>query len=285
MSFFHHFRKLPIEAISNLSSITQIAQAEYISRLLAEYKISHPKSLIPYGYKLYSQNDEDGIIAEIFRRIKTTNKIFVEFGVGNGLENNTLALLFQNWHGLWIEASRDQTRKIMRGFKKTIERGALSVTNDFVTTENINDLISNAIHETEIDLLSIDIDGNDFHIMSAIKCISPRVIVIEYNAKFPPPIEYCMKYNPSYTWNQSDCFGASLKFLENNLRNINYVLVGCNISGANAFFIRKDLISDNFAGPFTAENYYEPPRYFISKWISGHPAIYSTLEEDWLQND
>jgi len=50
-------------------------------------------NLMNYGKKRYSQNSEDGIIEEIFRRVGTTNRFFVEFGVEDGTENNTRFLL------------------------------------------------------------------------------------------------------------------------------------------------------------------------------------------------
>jgi hypothetical protein len=56
-----------------------------------------PKRLVRHGYKVYSQNDEDGIIAEIFRRIGTTSHTFVEFGVETGVECNTAKLLVEGW--------------------------------------------------------------------------------------------------------------------------------------------------------------------------------------------
>ncbi|MDJ0842624.1 hypothetical protein [Crocosphaera sp.] len=240
-------------------------------------RYKNPKSLIPFGDKVYSQTDEDGIIREIFNRIGTTNKIFVEFGIGNGLENNSLALLFENWQGLWIDASTRSVNKIKQEFSPIIERKQLQIIESFITKENIDDLISSYIKAEEIDLLSVDIDGNDYHVVEAITCVSPRVIVIEYNAKFTPPIMYCMDYNSTHGWRKDDCFGASLKFFEVNLEKKGYYLVGCNISGVNAFFVRKDLVKDKFLAPFTAENHYEPPRYYFSGYFAGHPATYKTL--------
>lgn len=72
---------------------------------LTEKRLNDTRCLERYGYKVYSQNDEDGIIQEIFRRIGVSNKIFVEFGVQDGLESNAHYLLFQEWKGLWIEGS------------------------------------------------------------------------------------------------------------------------------------------------------------------------------------
>lgn len=259
--------------------IEQIPVIQEMERIKNQKRYLESKSLIPFGYKVYSQTDEDGIIREIFNRIGLTNKIFVEFGIGNGLENNTLTLLFNDWQGLWIDASSTSVRKIRKYFDPIIERGQLKVVQSFITRDNINDLISanTNISSPEIDLLSIDIDGNDYHILEAITCISPRVIVIEYNAKFRPPMLYCMNYNEKHTWEKDDCFGVSLKFLEVNLEKKGYYLVGCNISGVNAFFVRKDLVYDKFLSPFTAENHYEPARYYFSGYCINHIASYKTL--------
>ncbi len=257
--------------------IKQIPILQEIERLRASDRYQNPKSLIPFGSKVYSQSDEDGIIREIFNRIGVTNKTFVEFGIGNGLENNTLALLFEGWKGLWIDASSKSVNKIRTYFNIILEKEQLKIVESFITKENIDRLISDNIKSEEIDLLSVDIDGNDYHIIDAITCVSPRVIVVEYNAKFTPPILYCMDYNPTHRWEKDDCFGASLKFFEVNLEKKGYNLVGCNLSGANAFFVRKDLVADRFLAPFTAENHYEPARYYLSGYFAGHPASYQTL--------
>ncbi len=235
-----------------------------------------PKALAGYGYKVFSQGDEDGIIAEIFKRIGVKNKIFVEFGVGDGLENNTLSLLHQGWTGLWIEGSAECCKKIFEGFSGLIKSGKLKLVQSFIFAETINGLISSQIFEQEIDLLSIDIDGNDAHIYDQISCVTPRVIVLEYNAKFGPVIEYCMPYNRNYRWSKTDCFGASLKYFEKLMSNKGYTLVGCNLVGTNAFFVRTDLVHDHFDEPFSSEYHFEPARYELAGLPSGHLTSYET---------
>jgi hypothetical protein len=263
----------------NLRHAYQLLVAETIDRLRKEERYRDPRSLVPFGYKVYSQNDEDGIIREIFNRIGTTSKIFVEFGVGNGLENNTLALLLEGWTGLWIEASGKDVRAIRENLPNSIGSGRLKVVESFITKKNIDDLISSQIRQREIDLLSIDIDGNDVHVLDAIASITPRVVVIEYNAKFVPPAMYCMEYDESYSWNQDDCVGCSLKFLETRLAEKGYCLVGCNLIGINAFFVRKDLVTDKFLEPFSAEKHYEQARYYLTfGFVSGHRPSYRTVD-------
>jgi hypothetical protein len=241
-------------------------------------KYANPLSLIPHGRKIFSQNDEDGIIIEIFRRINTTNKIFVEFGCGDGIENNSYALLFQNWNGLWIDGSPKNIKKIRKGLPQTLASGQLKLLESFITKDNINELISAQVTDKEIDLLSVDIDGNDYFVWDAITCISPRVLIMEYNAKFAPPIHYCMDYDPKHMWDYTDHGGVSLKFIEEKAAVKGYALVGCSLSGANAFFVRTDLLGDKFEQPYTAEKHYEPARPHFAKIKAGHPSDFKTLE-------
>ena len=90
----------------------------------------------------------------------------------------------------------------------------LNILNSFITKENINDLILSGGVSGEIDLLSIDIDGNDYHIFDVMSVVNPRVVIIEYNAKFPGDFSWIMPCDPNHIWDGSDKFGASLKALE-----------------------------------------------------------------------
>jgi hypothetical protein len=247
-------------------------------------RLNDPVYLDRFGYKVFSQNDEDGIIAEIFKRIGTTNKIFVEFGVQNGLESNGHFLLHKGWRGLWIEGSKRYCNQIKHYFERPIAIKQLFIQNVFITRENIDALIKDNIlqlHpgvEKAIDCLSIDIDGNDYWIWEAIKCIKPRVVVIEYNAKFPPDFEWIMPYNPDHIWDLSDNQGASLKSLELLGEKLGYQLVATNIAGINAFFVQKEEVKDLFPVPATAENLYHP---FCANVLilNGHPSRYY-IEKD-----
>lgn len=242
---------------------------------LTRQRMRDPKAIEPYGYKVYSQNDEDGIIHEIFERIGTTDKIFIEFGVQDGLESNCHLLLFYGWKGLWIEGSADYCNEIKTKFRPVIENGQLSIINAFIMKDNINEIIAEYTGGgyNEIDLLSIDIDGNDIYIWDEIKVVNPRVVVIEYNAKFPPDLEWKQAYNPIHVWRGNDWHGASLKACENLGRKKGYRLVGTNIRGCNAFFVRNDLAKEFFINPATAEMLYNPLRLGL-QFVANHPAEY-----------
>jgi hypothetical protein len=239
---------------------------------LAQPRYADPKRLLRYGFKVYAQHDEDGIIQEIFRRIGTSTRSFVEFGVETGVECNTTKLLIEGWRGLWIEANAQSCKTIASIFEAFLKDRRLTLRPNAVTAENINDLIGGAGLKGEIDLLSIDIDFNDYWVWKALDVITPRLVVIEYNAGLRPPLSVTVPYQPNRSADGTNFFGASLEALVRLGRTKGYRIVGCNISGSNAFFVREDLCADHFVEPATAEEHYEPPRHFFSLLFAGPNA-------------
>jgi hypothetical protein len=232
--------------------------------LLEAERSADPKLLTPYGYSAFSQNDEDGMIQEVFKRIGTTNRFFFEFGCGNGLESNSTYLLFTGWSGVWLDGSSKKVQAAQKQFASYVKGGRLKIGQAFGTAENINDLIKELGILPESDLLSIDIDGNDYWVWKALESerIRPRVVIIEYNATFRPPYKVVQTYNPARVNYRRDSFyGSSLKALEELGRTKGYALVGCSYSGVNALFVRTDLTGDSFSVPFTAEHHFRPPHW------------------------
>ena len=172
-----------------------------------------------FGIKIYSQNDEDGIILYILKHIGVKTKKFVEVGVENGIECNTTNLLKNfNWSGAQIEGNKKLYNNAKIQLKKVLGKKIknLKLLNIFVTKKNINQILKKYSGK-EIDLLSIDIDGNDFWIWKAINCVKPRLVVIEYNSFFGPTLSCTIPYNHKFIWNyekKRSYYGASLKALE-----------------------------------------------------------------------
>ncbi len=236
-------------------------QGQFLVRdILRDPALQDPRRLERHGYQTASQNEEDGMLAEIFRRIGTANRRFFEFGVGNGLQNNTLHFLFQGWGGAWIEINQPKLTFIRQTFAEPIREGRLQVLGVPVTAENIDGIVGSIGLPEDLDLLSIDIDGNDWHVWKALMAIRPRVVVVEYNARFPPPIRIVQAYDAAYAWSAATHLGASLQSFVDLGAEKGYRLVGCSISGINAIFVRSDLTADLFAEPATAEALFHPPR-------------------------
>ena len=198
----------------------------------------HPNPLARFGKKVFSQTDEDGITFEIWRRIQSVTKqkvgAFVEFGVGNGTENNTLALLALGWTGYWFGGE-----KLLFSTK---ESSKLTFKRSWVTKENILELCKSA-NAQNADFISLDLDGNDYYFAQELleNKIQPNIFVVEYNSKFIPPIRYTVEYSATRVWKYDDYFGASLQIFDDLFQKHHYTLVCCNAaSGGNAFFVKND---------------------------------------------
>ena len=258
-----HDRKITNHYLHRLLDLQATQYREQL--LLTRKKYEDPYSLNRFEHEIYSQCGEDGIIDEIFRRIGTTNRYFMEFGAGNGLQNSTAALLLKNWVGAWIEANPRNTEVIREKYASLLMKHRLTLLETFITAENIEELFEKLDAPESFDLLSIDIDGNDYWVWKSITRYRPGVIVCEYNPRFGSDCKWVMKYNPAHSWNGSMYYGASLKSLELLGREMGYKLVACNLAGVNAFFVRDDLVGSHFSPPFTAEFHYEPQRHFLLK--------------------
>jgi hypothetical protein len=232
--------------------------------LLSE--IRDPRRLEHWGRKIYSQNDEDGILAEILRRIEMPPGAghFVECGAGGGLENNTHYLLRQGYAGVWLEGATAHVEAIRRWFASYIAGRQLAIYERFITAETVNDALRAVLPSGDLAVLSIDIDGNEYWVWDAVTCVTPSVVIIAYNGKWPPPLSQVQPYRPNYVWDGTDCFGASLSALTKLGARKGYSLVACNITGTNSFFVRDDLVRDRFPFELTAENLYHPPRYDLT---------------------
>ena len=242
---------------------------------------SDPKRLEPYGFKVYSQSDEDGILTEIFKRLNIEKGVFCEIGVENGLECNTFFLLHKGWKGVWLEGNPDQQAPIQSRFASLLNKKCLSVMIGYVTPDNINNNIQQACQwigaqRTDIDFISIDIDGMDIYLLEALS-FQPKVICIEYNSKFPPPVFKKPVFDSNYAWNNmSDYMGSSLTALTETANLKGYSLVATNIVGSNAFFVRDDILGDHFVSNTTPAALYNPPRFYLVfnhyHFGVGHPA-------------
>ena len=237
-----------------------------IERLLIPLRLK-PKRLEPFGYKVYSQGDEDGILFEIFKRLGISEGSFCEIGVENGLECNTLYLIHRGWKGAWLEGNPKRREQIVGRFASLLARKTLALGMGMITPTNINGAIADSLKHInlladELDFVSIDVDGNDIYLWEALN-IAPKVVCIEYNAKFPPPLSKKPILDPKRTWKGTDYMGSSLSALHEVGCSRNYTLVGTNITGANAFFVRNDLVEDHFETDATPENLFNAPRYWL----------------------
>lgn len=211
----------------------------------------------------FSQFGEDGVIEEIFRRIGTTDRTFIEIGAADGEENCTRALVEAGWRGVWVEGSDERVEHA----RSVIGDRSVDVVQSLVTRENVIEVLDAVDAPAAPDLLVIDVDGNDAHLWRAVADrVRARVVVIEYNATVGPVIDWEMPYDAEHRWAEDAYHGASLAALHRVGRSTGHRLVGCSSEGVNAFFVRE---AD--AAHFTDRTlweHYVPPRYRLP---FGHP--------------
>jgi hypothetical protein len=187
----------------------------------------------------------------------------VEIGASDGAENCTAELVAQGWSGIWIEGDPDKAsdaRARAAGYP-------VSVVESYVDRESIVPVLEGEAMPTEPDLLVIDVDGNDYWIWKAVADhYRPRVVVIEYNAVVGPYLRWIMPYAPDHRWSETAWHGASLAALARLGQRLDYVLVGCDSQGVNAFFVRSKYASSFNIAP--VRDQWVPPLYMLPY---GHP--------------
>jgi hypothetical protein len=208
------------------------------------------------GFKVFSQFDEDGIIQYLISNLRIENKTFIEFGVENYEESNTRFLLLNDhWQGMVLDARAPDIRYIQQD--SIYWQYDLQAKCTWITRENIYALLRDSGFGEDVGLLSIDIDGNDYWIWEAIQPIRPRIVIVEYNSLFglrPLAVPYKEDFDRTVSHYSNLYYGCSLGALHHLAEKNGYLLVGSNVFGHNAFFIRAD-IAGEFRGLAPREAY------------------------------
>ena len=218
------------------------------------------RDLTGHELRAFSQNGEDGVLAEILRRIGAESRFFVEFGVESGREGNCVYLAdVAGWDGLFMEAGDRMYRALER---KYAAQDRVRTICAMVSAENIEQLLAQAGAPQQPDLLSIDVDGQDYWIWEAIDSYRPRIVVVEYNSSLDPRRRLVQPADPGHVWDGTDYYGASLGALESLAERKDYRLVHTELSGVNAFFVARELAGDAFPADQEvarrgAPNYYQ----------------------------
>lgn len=213
-----------------------------------------------YEFKVFSQFGEDGIIQRLTQVVPIEHRTFIEFGVEDFFESNCRFLLMKdNWKGFVIDGSAKNIGKLKNAYfywKHQIE-----AIDAFITKENINGLLQRSGFHPDLGILSIDIDGNDYHILEAIEGFKPRILICEYNSIFGGIRKISVPYDPAFRRTKKHYsnlyFGASLAAITMLANRKGYTLVGTNRIGSNAFFVRNDVMSPQLMS-VTAEAAYFP---------------------------
>jgi hypothetical protein len=224
-----------------------------------------------YEARVYSQNGEDGILAYLVSRIGAASRSFVEFGIGDGSECNSanLSLTF-GWRGLLLEADPELADRARQFYGSRPTAPDVAIVTARATPATIDGLLRRHGVDGEVDILSLDIDGNEYWLWQAISAIDPHVVVAEYNASFGPERSVTVPYREGfdrYRAHPSGFYhGASLTALTKLAESKGYMLVGCESRGVNAFFVKREAA----AGKLQA---LEPADAFFPIWERAHLPV------------
>jgi hypothetical protein len=234
---------------------------QLLGKLLAQQVKQMPANtpLQDVEFSVYSQFGEDGIIQFITHHLqdKIKNKIFVEIGVQNYTEANTRFLLENDaWQGVIFDACLPDIKQIHAS--DFYWRNNLFAKHAFVTRDNVNSLLTDLQLPSDIGLLSVDIDGNDYWVLQKIEAVKPAIVIVEYNSFFGAQAAISLPYRENFVWQQhhpATYFGASLAAFCFHLENHGYELLGSTIAGNNAFFVNKAVNQGKLRAVSCADGY------------------------------
>ena len=180
---------------------------------------------------MFSQAGEDGVIDGIFKKIGTTNKFYVEIGVETGEECNTRVLReWGGWDGIMIDGEYGNP--------------GTNMIKEYAYEETIAKRLIELNVPIEADLMSMDIDSQDWYVVRGIMegGFRPRVWITEINCPYPIEADYVQERNYSKGWYGNQYFGATLGAFNLLLGKFGYSLVHVTIQGINAFWVRNDVL-------------------------------------------
>lgn len=270
-------------------------------QLLATWALAAPAVLTDRdvrasAFRVFSQNDEDGMLLRIFSHIGQTNQYVIEIGSNCsdsdlGIPENLSANLIVNhgWHGAIFEMDPVECERMRYFFARDYATRHFHVAvdgrHDYITPliiqgpvspGNIDTLLGSACTEAEPDLMIIDIDGGDYAVMDAMRSVRPRVLVVEFEKRFRDRHSVVQFDQGQFSkrWPQSGA--ASLPAWVQLLGARGYRLCAVSGTGYNAFFVRDDIAEGKFATLTPSDAFDQHP--IFSKVDDG---VWLAPDESW----
>lgn len=188
------------------------------------------KKLSDYGYNVYSQFGEDGIIEKILKILGTSSKVCIEVGAWDGFYLSNTANLWANngWKGMLIEADEEKYSSLVENVKQ-YDCSCIKVFVSYEAPNTLENILEREGISDDIDLLSIDVDGDDYYVFESLKRLRPRLIACEYNPTIPIHINLRAE--------KGNYFGCSALSLVELAKRKNYRLVA--MTDTNCLFVRS----------------------------------------------
>lgn len=196
--------------------------------------LTSPNWFEQYSNDITSQSGEDGILQRIFELIPGENRWCCEFGAWDGKKySNTYQLLAnKGWSGVLIEADSKKFRELDKTFGNNRKITFLNKFVNFSGKDTLDEILQQTSIPIDFDLLSIDIDGNDYHVWQSVAYYQPKVVIIEYNQSIPNHVEFVQKADANIN------HGNSILSITNLGKSKGYELVA--VTDLNAIFVKSE---------------------------------------------
>jgi hypothetical protein len=251
------------------------------------------KDLLESGFRVFSQNDEDGVLLRIFSHIGLTNQYVVEIGSNCsgsdlGIPENLSTNLITNhgWHGAIFELDQTECDRLRYFFARDFSTKHFHLERDgqgtyfspliiqqAISPENVNQALQLAHDELEPDLMIIDIDGGDYDVIRSMNEIRPRVLVVEFEKRFRDKYSVVQFDSNHFSKKWAQSGAASLPAWEKLLTSLGYTLCAIGACGFNAFFIKSNIAAGKFLPLSSAEAF------------DSHPILSKVPDDFWLSSD
>src|SRR5262245_35197075 len=213
-------------------------------------------SLQPYRrHNEYSQNGEDGVVAEILRRLAIEKGWFCEFGAWDGkYGSNCYALLRRGWQGVMIEGDPVRCvplRRLAARYRERLIAIEAFVSSDADSPQSLDNLLATTPIPEDFALLSVDIDGLDYHVWSALRRYRPLIVIIEIDSSTRPGVERIGDGGAMTTFTSMLKLGVAKGY-------------GLAAHTGNMIFVREDRIA---ALGLPESEIAHPETLFVDEWV------------------
>lgn len=262
--------------------ILQLAKKKFLksinSKKIILSKSKNLDKINNYEFKITSQNNEDGIINYLTKNIISRDNIFFEIGFDFN-EFNSLNLIKENWSGTLIDGDQIKCDKLKICVNKYFQSKKVNIYNNFITYENINEIIAKSENKKNFDFFSLDTDGMDYWILENLN-YNPKIICAEFNPWLGKSEKLILPKKLNFNYQSDMYYGASLKAYQFLLKKKNYKLVAIESSGNNAFFINQNEFRIKFDEIDVEKSFKLDPKFEVETYNKVYERL---LKKKWVK--
>lgn len=198
----------------------------------------------------YSQSGEDGVLLWALSKLPNKNGWCCEFGAWDGihLSNTYVFAKHGDYRVVMIEGDEEKFKDLQKNYVN-LNGVLINAMVGYGEEDSLDHILSQTNIPINFDLLSIDIDGNDYFVWKAMKKYIPSIVIIEINIADKPDVERINNPDAPFVLGIT---GTSAKSMSQLAKEKGYSIlahVGCNM-----IYVRNELLPLYYSEPVTLED-------------------------------